>query len=110
MALERGRDRLGLAGTKMFEAEDPAQLIGGMHGTGDHTAEGGRSCVAGRRAARFRRPQAAQEAARTGSAASKACLPLAASVPGRGYSPEKHASQWSSREPPIASYTPSSER
>jgi hypothetical protein len=45
-----------------------------------------------------------------GSDGSRANLPFAVSVPSSGYDPLKHASQCSEREPPIASYTPSSER
>ena len=39
----------------------------------------------------------------SGNSASSANLPLASSVPAKGYSPVKQASQWLSREPPTAS-------
>ena len=53
-------------------------------------------------ARRRRRPRAAQ-ARTSGSSDSSAYLPFASSVPAKGYSPLKHASQCVSRETPTAS-------
>ena len=43
------------------------------------------------------------------SGSSSANFPFASSLPASGYSPEKQASQWRSRDPRTASYTPASE-
>src|SRR6185436_16713412 len=46
----------------------------------------------------------------SGSERSNANLSFASSLPASGYSPEKQASQWRSRSPRTASYTPASDR